>query len=125
MTDVDRLGAEKYILLTTFRRDGRAVATPLWAVRDGGGLACWTVTDSGKVKRIRNGGRVTVAPCDFRGKPLGDAVEGQARIGDEADTARVRGLLGRKYGVVGRLSIWGSTLRRGRTGTVAVLIDVA
>ena len=124
MPDVDRLGAEKYILLTTFRRDGRAVATPLWVVRDGERLACWTVANSGKIKRIRNSGRVTVAPCDFRGKPLGDAVEARARLGDQADTDRVRGLLGRKYGLVGRLSVWGSTLRRGRTGTVTVLIDV-
>ena len=125
MVDLDRLGAEKYILLTTFRRDGRAVPTPLWAVRDGDGLACWTPTDSGKVKRIRNSGRVTVAPCDMRGKPLGEAVEAHARIGDPADTDRVRGLLARKYGVIGRLSVWGSRLRRGRNGTVAVLIGPA
>jgi hypothetical protein len=124
MSDVDRLGAEKYILLTTFRRDGRAVATPVWAVRDGDRLACWTTADAGKVKRIRNSGRVTVAPCDFRGKPHGEAVQAQARIGDHADTERVRLLLGRKYGLVGRLSVWGSVLRRGRTGTVTVLIDL-
>jgi hypothetical protein len=124
MVDLDRLGAEKYILLTTFRRDGRAVPTPLWAVRDGDRLACWTPAGTGKVKRIRNSGRVTVAPCDMRGKPLGEAVEAQARIGDTTDTDRVRQLLARKYGLIGRLSVWGSRLRRGRTGTVAVLIDL-
>jgi PPOX class probable F420-dependent enzyme len=122
MTTVDRLAAEKYVLLTTFRKDGRAVATPLWVVPDGAGLAVWTPTASGKVKRIRNSGRVTVAPCDFRGNPHGDAVEAHARIGDAADTERVRRALGRKYGLFGRLSVWGSKLRRGADGTIAVLI---
>ena len=32
MATLEQLGAEKYVLLTTFRRDGRAVATPLWVV---------------------------------------------------------------------------------------------
>ncbi len=53
---LDRLSAEKYILLTTFRKDGRAVPTPVWAVRDGEALAVWTRADSGKVKRIRHNG---------------------------------------------------------------------
>ena len=60
MTELDRLAAEKYVLLTTFRKDGRAVPTPVWAVRDGDALAVWTVSDAGKVKRIRRDGRVTV-----------------------------------------------------------------
>ncbi|MEV5447304.1 PPOX class F420-dependent oxidoreductase, partial [Streptomyces sp. NPDC052644] len=64
VTDLDRLAAEKYVLLTTFRKDGRAVSTPVWAVRDDDTLAVWTVADSGKVKRIRRDGTVTVAPCD-------------------------------------------------------------
>ena len=42
VTMLDRLSAEKYILLTTFRKDGRAVPTPVWAVRDGEALAVWT-----------------------------------------------------------------------------------
>ena len=123
MTTLERLGAEKYVLLTTFRKDGRAVPTPLWVVPDGAGIALWTPTDTGKVKRIRNSGRVTVAPCDMRGKPLGEAIEAQARIGDAADADRVRAALNKKYGVLGRLTVWGSKIRRGREGTVAVLVD--
>ncbi|MEU6182867.1 PPOX class F420-dependent oxidoreductase [Streptomyces coeruleorubidus] len=64
---VERLAACRYVLLTTFRRDGRAVPTPVWVMRDGDCLAVWSVADAGKVKRIRNSGRVTVAPCDWRG----------------------------------------------------------
>ncbi|GAA4566113.1 PPOX class F420-dependent oxidoreductase [Micromonospora coerulea] len=124
MTDLDRLAAEKYILLTTFRKDGRAVPTPVWAVRDGDALAVWTVADSGKVKRIRRDGRVTVAPCDVRGNPHGAAVPGHATIGDQAGTRRVRELLKQKYRLLGRLSLLGSRLRRGERGTVGLRITL-
>ncbi|MGC9671057.1 PPOX class F420-dependent oxidoreductase [Planosporangium sp. 12N6] len=125
MSDVAELGAAKYVSVTTFRKDGRPVPTPVWAVPDGDGIAVWTPVDSGKVKRIRRDGRVTVAPCDFRGNATGDPVEARARIGERVDTDRVRRALGRKYGLVGRLTVWGSKLRRGADGTVAVLISPA
>jgi uncharacterized protein len=123
MSSLEQLSSEKYVLLTTFRKDGRAVPTPIWAVPDPGGLAVWTPRDSGKVKRIRNGGRVTVAPCDVRGNPSGEAVDGRARIGDEADRLRIGKALTRKYGLTGRAVLLGSRLRRGVHGTVAVLIE--
>ncbi|GIF16930.1 PPOX class F420-dependent oxidoreductase [Actinoplanes teichomyceticus] len=123
MAALEQLGSEKYVLLTTFRKDGRAVPTPLWVVPDGGGLAFWTPADAGKVKRIRNNGRVTVAACDVRGRPRGDAVEAIARIGDAADRLRVGAGIRRKYGLVGRLTMLGSRLRRGTHGTVAVLVS--
>ncbi|MGN9811832.1 PPOX class F420-dependent oxidoreductase [Micromonospora sp. BQ11] len=124
MTTLDRLSAEKYILLTTFRKDGRAVPTPVWAVRDGDGLAVWTVSDSGKVKRIRRSGDVTVAPCDVRGRPHGPAVPAHATLYDASGTRRVRDLLKKKYRLLGRLSLLGSRLRRGESGTVGIRITV-
>ena len=122
MVTLEQLGAEKYVLLTTFRKDGRAVPTPLWVVPDGGGLGFWTPTDAGKLKRIRNSGRVTVAACDFRGNPTGEAVEAQARIGENADRLRIGAGIKKKYGLVGRLTMLGSRIRRGTHGTVAVLV---
>ena len=123
MTTLEQLGAEKYVLLTTFRRDGRAVPTPLWVVPDGPGLAFWTPAGTGKVKRIRNSGRVTVAACDVRGHVRGAAIEARARIGDAADLRRVGEGLKRKYGLMGRLSLLGSKLRRGADGTLAILVS--
>ncbi|MEV0897049.1 PPOX class F420-dependent oxidoreductase [Actinoplanes sp. NPDC049802] len=123
MAALEQLGSEKYVLLTTFRRDGRAVPTPLWVVPDGSGLGFWTVAGSGKLKRIRNSGRVTVAPCDMRGNPTGDPIEATARIGDHDDRLRIGAGIKRKYGVIGRLTMLGSRLRRGIDGTVAVLVD--
>ncbi|MEJ3747557.1 PPOX class F420-dependent oxidoreductase [Actinomycetes bacterium KLBMP 9797] len=124
MSTVADLGAAKYVLLTTFRKDGRAVSTPLWVVPDGDGIAAWTPVNSGKIKRIRRSGRVTVAPCTFSGERTGETVDARARIGDRADTDRVRRALGRKYGLSGRLTVWGSKLRRGADGTVAILIQI-
>lgn len=124
MTDLDRLAAEKYVLLTTFRRDGRAVPTPVWAVRDGDGLAIWTAASSGKVKRIRRDGTVTVAPCDVRGRPHGPAVPGHAILCGPDDTRRIRGLLTQKYRLLGRLTLLGSRLRRGAQGTVGLRVTL-
>ncbi|MEU7609312.1 PPOX class F420-dependent oxidoreductase [Micromonospora sp. NPDC049204] len=124
MTTLDRLSAEKYLLLTTFRKDGRAVPTPVWAVRDGEALAVWTGADSGKVKRIRNNGKVTVAPCDVRGRPHGAEVSAHATIYGGGDTGRVRDLLKHKYRLIGRLSLLGSRLRRGEGGTVGIRLTL-
>jgi uncharacterized protein len=122
--ELDRLAAGKYVLLTTFRRDGRAVGTAVWVVRDGDALGAWTARDSGKVKRLRNSGRVTVAPCDARGNPHGAAVAGRAELLDAADTERYRGLIKRKFGVLGRVTLLGSRLRRGTEGTIGIRIEL-
>nr|WSX49046.1 PPOX class F420-dependent oxidoreductase [Streptomyces sp. NBC_00974] len=96
---LEELGKARYVSLTTFRKDGTPVATPVWAVADGGELYVWTRSDSWKVKRIRNSGRVAVVPCDARGRVAEGAapMEGEARLLDEAGLTRVRKLLSRKY----------------------------
>ena len=119
---ISELGEGKYLLLTTFRKDGRAVATPVWVVRDGDGLSAWSATDSGKVKRIRRDGKVLVGPCDIKGKPTGESVEARAALLDQVGTDRVRGLIAKKYGVVGRLTLLGSKLRRGSDGSIGISI---
>ncbi|MGI5493362.1 PPOX class F420-dependent oxidoreductase [Microtetraspora malaysiensis] len=125
MTTVERLGAEQYVSLVTLRRDGTPVATPVWVMRDGDALVVWTVADSGKVKRIRRNPQVTVAPCDVRGRLRGDAVPARAELLPLEQGDHVRGLLMKKYGLLGRLTIWGSRLRRGRAGTVGVRITLS
>ncbi len=63
------LGAEKYISFTTYRKDGGAVSSPVWCndVSDGR-IGFWTAMGSGKTKRLQNNPRVTVQPCDARGR---------------------------------------------------------
>ncbi|MGW6424662.1 PPOX class F420-dependent oxidoreductase [Nocardia sp. NPDC055053] len=121
-TVLDELAAGKYLLLTTFRRDGRAVPTPVWAMRDGQTLAVWSAADTGKVKRIRNGSRVTVAPCDWRGKPLGTSVPGLAEVLAPDASAHFTTLMKRKYGLVARIGLLGSRLRGGSERTVGIRI---
>ncbi|WP_067138590.1 PPOX class F420-dependent oxidoreductase [Microtetraspora malaysiensis] len=125
MTTVERLGAGQYVSLVTLRRDGTPVATPVWVMRDGDALVVWTVADSGKVKRIRRNPQVTVAPCDVRGRLRGDAVPARAELLPPEQGDHVRELLMKKYGLLGRLTIWGSRLRRGRAGTVGVRITLS
>ncbi|MGW3484083.1 PPOX class F420-dependent oxidoreductase [Rhodococcus indonesiensis] len=114
------LAAAKYVLLTTFRRDGTPVPTAVWAAADADRLLVWTVTDSYKVRRLRRDPRITVAVCDARGTPRSDAVPGTATVLDAAGTERARAVIARKYGILGWLTVKGSVLRRGRAGTVGL-----
>jgi PPOX class probable F420-dependent enzyme len=107
---LDVLGNARTILLTTYRRDGTAVPTPVWVVRFGDELRVWTNPRTGKYKRIRNNPRVTVAPCSFRGTPRGPAIDGSVRLLADGDVDQVLEGIKQKYGVFGRLSIWQSGL---------------
>ncbi|MEU6082767.1 PPOX class F420-dependent oxidoreductase [Streptomyces sp. NPDC047108] len=108
------LGRSPYVSLVTHRRDGTPVATPVWAATDGERLYVWTRSDSGKVKRIRNSGRVTVTPCDARGHVAEGAavVDGEAELLDADGLRRVRQLLTRKYGWRFRIVDGGGALVR-------------
>lgn len=121
-TAVDTIGGASYALVTSFRKDGRAMPTPVWVVRLDDTLAIWTVRDSGKVKRIRRNPEVLIGPCDVRGRVTGDQVPARAEILGSDETARVRRLLIEKYGLMGRLTVWGSRVRRGLDGTLAIRI---
>lgn len=88
---------QQYVVLTTFRRNGTAVPTPIWFAIHEGRLYGYSDGEAGKVKRIRATGRVEVAPCTVRGKVTGPAVPGMAVIIDEERGPFVHGLLNAKY----------------------------
>ncbi len=68
-------GDEKYISFTTYRRSGETVSTPTWVVPLADGrVGFWTAMGTGKTKRLRHDPRVTLAPCDVRGRVADDAV---------------------------------------------------
>jgi PPOX class probable F420-dependent enzyme len=102
---LDALGAAKYISLTTYRKDGAAVATPVWLARDGDALLVITDPESGKAKRLRNNPSVLVSPCDMRGRVKPDAISVPARVEllDEGGTQRALGLISKRYGFMGRI----------------------
>jgi len=93
----DRLGASRLISLTTYKRDGTAVPTPVWVVKDGSHLLVWTAKTSGKAKRLRHTARVTVTASGARGTPRGRAVPGTARLLPDAELSRVERLVAAKY----------------------------
>jgi hypothetical protein len=95
---VQLLGAGEYLSLTTYRRDGTPVPTPVWVVHEEGRLHVITDADSGKVKRLRHTARVEVAPCDMRGSVTGPAHPATAELLDAAGTERVMTLVSAKYG---------------------------
>ncbi|OLF16174.1 PPOX class F420-dependent oxidoreductase [Actinophytocola xanthii] len=123
-SEIDRLSRSSYLLVTTFRRDGTPVPTPVWVGRDGDELIVWTQTAAGKVKRIRNNPVVEVAECDLRGRPKGTPVKGTARILDAEGTEHGRRVLKRKYGISGRVVIGTSKRFRGADGTVCLAISL-
>lgn len=124
MSDVERLGRGSYLLVTTFRKDGTPVPTPVWVGRDGDELIVWTRSTAGKVKRIRNNTAVELTECDLRGKPRGETVKGTARILDAEETEHGRRVLKKKYGISGYVTIGASKVFRGREGTLCLAITL-
>lgn len=93
---------EKFVSLETFKRNGEAVATPMWIARDGAHLVIWTPADTWKVKRARRDPRVTLRPSGRTGsvKPDAPVVTGSAEVVTDPEyVAHVRGLIKQKYGL--------------------------
>jgi len=111
------LGDSSFVSLTTFRKTGERVATPVWILRDGDALIVTTPVDSGKVKRLRNNASVEVRASSRMGK-VDDAVppvEASAEILDDpATVARYGELFLAKYRFEYRLFMW--IERRAKSG---------
>ncbi len=97
-TTFDVLNGHDFMLLTTYRKNGEDVPTPVWFAREGNKLYVTTQSDSGKVKRIGNNSKVMVEPSTSRGESLGDSAWGQARVLPEAEHDHANRLINKKYG---------------------------
>lgn len=98
------LTSRRYISLTTFKRDGTPVSTPVWVVSDDGErLLVWSAAKTWKVRRIRRNPHALVAPSNFRGKERGDRLEATARL---IEHPRIEELLRQKYGWQKRALDW-------------------
>ena len=98
---VAALADERYISLTTFKRDGSPVSTPVWVTSDDGRrLLVWSGARTWKVRRVLRDPRVLVAAASFRGVERGARIAGRARVVADPGIDR---LLRRKYGVLKRL----------------------
>lgn len=123
MTTWAEVGQAKYAVLTSFKKDGTAVGAPVWLAGEGDGIVVWTGADSWKVKRIRRNPEVTLQICDARGRDAaGDVLEGTAEIQDAAGSERTRGIISKKYGVMGFVLVRGGQLLRGKKSTVGIAV---
>src|SRR2546428_10696923 len=80
MNTLGELDQHRYMALSTFRRSGAEVATPVWFAEAGGRLYVFTAGDSGKGKRLRHSSRARVAPSDARGRVQGGWRGGAPRL---------------------------------------------
>ncbi len=120
---ISQFAGEKYLNLETYRKNGNAVATPVWFAEDAGVLYIYSLANAGKVKRIRNNPRVRVMPCDMRGKPKGEWVEARARILDDAEAERAHRLLDEKYGWMKKIGSLYSKLMKRERAAIAIELD--
>ena len=76
-------------LLTSYKRDGTPVGTPLTIAVAGNRAFIRTYDRAGKAKRMRNQPDVRIAPSTVRGKPVGSEIPARSRllVGDEATEA--------------------------------------
>ena len=104
-SSLNRFDKQQTVLLTTFKRDGTPVGTPVSiVVRDG--LAYFRTWDTaGKAKRLRNNPEVEITPSTFRGSPTGEVVRGTARLLGKAEAKPIRRLMARKYPLLQRVLV--------------------
>jgi PPOX class probable F420-dependent enzyme len=93
----------QYVALTTYRRDGTPVTTPVWAAAEGESLYLFTNAAAGKVKRLRNSSRAAVAPRTAIGKVTGAQLPAEAFNLASDQMPKVWKLLTKKYGIAVRL----------------------
>ena len=97
------LGDEKYLALTTFKRDGTPITTAVWAAPiDDGKIGFWTSSSSGKAKRLAHTSKVTIQPCDSRGrvKPGTSPVDATAVLVTGPQLEGISTKIRAKYGVM-------------------------
>ena len=114
------IARSEYILLTTFTKDGKPKPTAIWAAPTGNGLVVITEEQSWKVKRIRNTSRVTLAKCDRRGNPKGEAVEAVATILDKSVNSATYDAIADRYGLLGKTLRFFGKLRGGLEKNVTI-----
>lgn len=106
VTPLQILSDAAFVSLTTFRRTGERVSTPVWIAADGSDLLVLTPADSGKVKRLRHSPHVELVPCSRRGAVADGLVPVSASaeiVDDPTSVERYRSHFRTKYGIEFRI----------------------
>lgn len=100
MTELDRFSDQWAVMLTSYRRDGTPVGTPVNIAVDGDRAFVRSPGNAWKVKRVRRNPRVEIAPCTMRGRVTGPGMTARARQVDGDDAALASRSLRSKHPVV-------------------------
>ena len=111
----------KYLRLTSFRKDGTGVPTPVWFAYSTGKLYFFTTTKTWKVKRIQNNPKVEICPCSYKGKVEGKSFEATARILEGSEAQKAKSYLQAKYGFMYTLIRFGSWIKRNKQIFIEVI----
>lgn len=118
----------KYLSITSYKRDGTAVATPVWFVQQDGRLLVETDASSGKVKRIRRNPAVRVAACTASGRLRGEQFSAVAQVLPDSEVSGVERLIMRKYWldmvIIRPVRFLQSALHIGRPRTKPVIVAI-
>lgn len=110
------LAAQWAVALTTFRRDGTPIRTPVNIVVDGDRAYFRTYDRSGKAKRLQRDPSVEIAPSTWRGRPTVPTLRGRARLLEGAESDRAGRLIDAKHPFFQRFLVrLGHRLQRYRT----------
>ena len=91
---------QKTVLVTTYRRDGRPVSTPVSLAVDGDHAYLRSFEQAGKTRHIRHNPRVEVSPSTAQGRVTGPAIQATARPLEGAESRRAARLLAHKHPVL-------------------------
>ena len=118
----------RYLSITSYKRDGTGVATPVWFVQQDGRLLVETDAASGKVKRIKRNPTVRVAACTASGRLRGEQADAVAELLPGAEVASAERIIARKYRIdvmiIKPLRIAQSALHLGRPRTTPVILAI-
>ena len=104
-TTLEPLRGSKTVVLTSFKRDGTPVATPVSLAFAGDRAFFRSWQTAGKTKRLRNDPHVEVAPSTLGGRPTGPAVTATARRLTGADATLAARALARRHRVLQRVLV--------------------
>lgn len=94
---LEGLKKQRTVLLTSYRKDGTPVGTPVSVVVRGDHAYFRTYDKAFKARRLARNPTVEIAPSTARGEATGPAVHGSVRLLSEEESRPIRRLLARKH----------------------------
>jgi len=121
---VAQFSGRRYINLESYKKDGKAVLTPVQSIQENGLVYFRTDPRTWKVKRIKRNPHVRIVPSNRSGKPTGTWVDGRARILEGQESDRMMLVFKKEYGMVGNSLINLVARLRGERLTTIVSIEL-